>query len=172
MLPLVELQQAQIDRIVEAGAGRGGERPGHLSAGAAAGRDSVPSSDGRSRAIRTCCRCCCRLTSRERLDRFVEALQQVIERHDVLRTAVVWEGLPQPVQVVWRRAVLPVEEVALERSRCVPQQLRERFDPRRYRLDVRQAPLQRAFVAQVESLTGRRALAAAAAEPSPDDRSH
>ncbi|TBW45323.1 hypothetical protein EZI54_23510, partial [Marinobacter halodurans] len=87
--------------------------------------------------------------SRERLDAFLSALQAVISRHDILRTGVQWEGLPEPVQVVWREAELPVEEVALDpQAGSIEEQLKARFDPREYRLDIRRAPLLAAKVAE------------------------
>ena len=75
----------------------------------------------------------------------------MIDRHDILRTAVLWEGLREPVQVVWREAPLSVEEVALDAAAGdAAAQLHARFDPRRYRLDLRQAPLMRVYVAHDE----------------------
>ena len=84
---------------------------------------------------------------RARLDAYLAALQAVIDRHDILRTAVQWEGLPEPVQVVWRRARLVVEEVQVDGA-DTEAELRARFGPRRFRLDVRQAPLMRVFIAR------------------------
>ena len=62
---------------------------------------------------------------REQVDAFAQALQQVINRHDILRTSLVWDALEQPMQVVWREALLRVEPL---RKDCEP-------------LDLRQAPL-------------------------------
>ncbi|NAO30158.1 non-ribosomal peptide synthetase, partial [Pseudomonas syringae pv. dysoxyli] len=92
---------------------------------------------------------------RECLAGFAAALQSVVERHDILRTSVVWEGLEQPVQVVWRNAKLSLEEVAIDPlDGDVLTRLRERFDPRHYRLDIGQAPLMR--IAYAEDTTHQR----------------
>ena len=85
---------------------------------------------------------------RARLNGYVRALQAVIDRHDILRTGAQWEGISEPVQVVYREARLPVEEVELDAgSGDAAEQLYARFHPRRFRMDVRQAPLLRLYIA-------------------------
>nr|WP_262416021.1 non-ribosomal peptide synthase/polyketide synthase [Pseudomonas fluorescens] len=97
-------------------------------------------------------------SSRERLQDFAQALQKVIDRHDILRTAVHWEGLDVPLQVVWRQAQLPIEEVVLaDGASAALQQLHERFDARHFRLDVRCAPMMRLAYAWDED--GQRVVA-------------
>src|SRR5215212_2836986 len=89
--------------------------------------------------------------NRQRLESYLAAMQAVIDRHDILRTGVVWEGLSEPVQVVWRKAVLSIEEVALEAGAGDGvTQLRERYNPRSYRMDVRHAPMLRVAIAHDE----------------------
>ena len=86
--------------------------------------------------------------TRERLDSYLKATQSVINRNDILRTAVMWEGLSQPVQVVQHKAALQIQEIELDPADGdVGEQLYGRFDPRRHRIDLRQAPLLRAYIA-------------------------
>jgi amino acid adenylation domain-containing protein len=85
--------------------------------------------------------------SRAALDRFIAAVQAVVNRHDVLRTAVLWEELPQPIQVVYRRAKVAVEEIALDPDRDCEEQLTQWLELERLRLDLRQAPLLRLRIA-------------------------
>ncbi|WP_118987562.1 non-ribosomal peptide synthetase [Photorhabdus sp. CRCIA-P01] len=88
-------------------------------------------------------------TERTLLDRYLAAVQQVINRHDILRTAFIWQGLSVPAQVVWRQASLSVTELTLDLADgSVSGQLTERFDPRHHRLDLSEAPLLRFVVAQ------------------------
>ncbi|NRP75842.1 Gramicidin S synthase 2 [Ensifer psoraleae] len=89
------------------------------------------------------------------LDRYLAAVQAVVDRHDILRTAFVWKGLSSPAQVVWRKARLEIAEVELDEDGGPGhEQLRRRFDPRHYRLDLGQAPLMR-FVIAREPGSGR-----------------
>ena len=87
--------------------------------------------------------------SRQRLENYLDAMQAVIDRHDILRTGVVWEGLPSRCRWYGARPCLPVEELVLEAGDGVAQ-LRARYNPRSYRMDVRQAPMLRVAIAHDE----------------------
>src|SRR6185312_6234500 len=81
------------------------------------------------------------LSTRERLEELLAALQAIVDRHDILRTPILWEGLPRAVQVVCRRASLPVESLTLDPERDAVEQLEESMMPRRLQLDLRRPPL-------------------------------
>ncbi|MGJ0490395.1 non-ribosomal peptide synthetase, partial [Methylobacter sp.] len=147
LLPLVSLAQADIDRITAA-----------VPGGAANVQDIYPlaplqegilfhhlmESDGDAYLEPVLMA----FDTQERQDSFLAALQAVIARHDILRTAVAWEGLPEPVQVVWREAKLKVEHVVIgPEAGEAAEQLLERYDTRHYRLDLRAAPLINGFTA-------------------------
>ena len=71
----------------------------------------------------------------------------VINRHDVLRTAILWDELPHPVQVVCRRVELPVSELILDEKQECLQQVLEWIRPERQRMSLQQAPMVRLQVA-------------------------
>ncbi|MDQ7727806.1 non-ribosomal peptide synthetase [Halomonas sp. SpR8] len=87
--------------------------------------------------------------SRERLEAFISGFNKLIARHDILRTAVYWEGLREPVQVVYRHAMLDIEWPSMPdaASGGVAEWLYILVDSEHHRLDVRQAPMIRALAA-------------------------
>ena len=87
------------------------------------------------------------LDSKGVVDDLIKAVQQVIDRHDALRTAVLWEQLPQPVQVVLRQVSLPVEEFSLDPTRNSIEQLQERMASVNQRLELQRAPMIRLQIA-------------------------
>ncbi|MGQ6623678.1 amino acid adenylation domain-containing protein [Serratia sp. IR-2025] len=83
-----------------------------------------------------------RFDSRARLDAWLAAMQQVIDRHDILRTAFITQGVSSPVQVVWRKAELSLQELRLDPAQGdIGSRLTALFDPRRVRPDLTRAPL-------------------------------
>jgi amino acid adenylation domain-containing protein len=151
MLPLVALTQAQIDAIARA-----------VPGGAAGIQDIYPLAplqegilfhhrlrgEGDAYVLPTLLR----FDSRDRLDGFVRALDEVVARHDILRTSVHWEGLDAPVQVVWRHARVEIETLAAGPDAVA--RLEALADPRRVRLDLGRAPLVRGCAAR-DTTNGR-----------------
>jgi amino acid adenylation domain-containing protein len=80
------------------------------------------------------------LQSQQQVEILVDGLQKVVDRHDALRSAVLWQNLPQPVQVVYRQVKLSAQTMELEPGTDAKQVLTERMRPG-WGLDLRQAPL-------------------------------
>src|SRR5262245_14396898 len=78
------------------------------------------------------------------VDSFTRAWSAVVQRHTVLRTAFVWEGVKEPLQVVRRQVELPVHQEDWRGVSEQQQRLREYLKAERERgIDLRQAPLMR-----------------------------
>ncbi len=86
--------------------------------------------------------------TREQRDDFLLALQKVVNRHDVLRTAVLWQGLPQAVQVVCRQVDLSITTIALNPDIEVMPQIEAQMAPAHQFMDITQAPLLRVELAE------------------------
>ncbi|KAG0195699.1 hypothetical protein BGX28_000788, partial [Mortierella sp. GBA30] len=148
MLPLIDLDQKDIDQIVE-----------HVPGGVANIQDIYALSPLQDGILFH------HLMAKERdpyllptfmsfdnknsLDRYLDVVQQIVNRHDILRTAFLWHGLSTPTQVVWREAPLSIIELDLDPAAGpIIHQLKQMFDHRSHHIDLTRAPLLRFAMAQ------------------------
>ncbi|KAF9178865.1 hypothetical protein BGZ49_005252, partial [Haplosporangium sp. Z 27] len=83
------------------------------------------------------------------LENYLDAVQKVVDRHDILRTSVMWENLSSPAQVVLRQAKLSVTELSLNPSDGpIIDQITALTNPREHRIELTQGPLTRFVIAQ------------------------
>lgn len=88
-----------------------------------------------------------RFQHRSQVDSYIDALQDTVNENEVLRVALAWEDLPQPVQVVLRRATLKVDELELGvYGDEIAQTLVKRFNHGDFQIDLKSAPLIRLIV--------------------------
>ncbi|KAF7783787.1 amino acid adenylation protein, partial [Pseudoalteromonas rubra] len=81
------------------------------------------------------------------LTQFTDSLNFLLARHDVLRTAILWQGKRQALQVVQRAVTLPVTQLACAEDMSAQQTITALADGPQW-LDLAQAPLLRLQVCQ------------------------
>ncbi|WP_194868873.1 non-ribosomal peptide synthetase [Pseudoalteromonas sp. PPB1] len=87
------------------------------------------------------------LKSDAALTQFTDSLNFLLARHDVLRTAILWQGKRQALQVVQRTVTLPVTQLACAGGMSAQQTITALADGPQW-LDLAQAPLLRLQVCQ------------------------
>ncbi|KAG0004033.1 hypothetical protein BGZ79_010489, partial [Entomortierella chlamydospora] len=101
---------------------------------------------------------CTAFDTRELLDRYLASFQKVVDRHDIMRTAVMYEGLTSPAQVVLRKATFSITELSLDIANGpIFDQVKKLYDPRQHRISLSEAPLIR--FSAVQDVDGRWILA-------------
>jgi len=84
------------------------------------------------------------------VERFKRAWGAACERHAILRTGFVWQGLEQPLQFVMARLELPLVELDLQGANDLPQRLEQLArDERERGFDLERPPLQRIVLARL-----------------------
>lgn len=91
-----------------------------------------------------------KLDGDDRVEELLSALQFIVNRHDVLRTAIMWEGLSVPVQVVVRQANLRVTRTEAVRNGAGLEEIQARCAPEVQYMDLGSAPLLQVQITRVQ----------------------
>ncbi|KAG0350131.1 hypothetical protein BGZ54_003999, partial [Gamsiella multidivaricata] len=148
LLPLIDLTQDEIDAVVE-----------QIPGGVANVQDIYalsPLQDGMlfhhmlaTKGDTYLITVCMAFENKDLLVRYMDAVQKVVNRHDILRTAIVWKSVSTPAQVILRQAPLSVTEIFLDPANgSIAKQMLRYVDPREHHIDLTQAPLTRFVIAQ------------------------
>ena len=91
-----------------------------------------------------------KLDSAAKLETLLEGLQFMIDRHDALRTMVISDGLSQAVQVVCKKATLPVQWLndQLLNGQTLLTAMQALCEPNKQWMDINSAPLLRVQIAK------------------------
>ncbi|MBW4537639.1 MAG: amino acid adenylation domain-containing protein [Myxacorys chilensis ATA2-1-KO14] len=100
----------------------------------------------------------CTLNGNLNIELFQQAWQALCDRHSILRTAFVWEGIKEPVQVVHRQVTLPWQE--LDWQAFSPREQQEQLEhflktDQEQGFDLTQAPLMRFTLIRLEQQSYR-----------------
>ena len=88
------------------------------------------------------------LPDKTTLGSFIEALSFVVQRHDVLRTSVLWQGLSTPVQVVSRQATPVISWPELDAEQDIETQMQALCSTEKQWMDITKGPLLRMLLAE------------------------
>lgn len=83
---------------------------------------------------------------------FQQAWQQLVEKHPILRTSLIWEGIKEPVQVVHKQVQLTLEQEDLSKLKSIEQQEHIKacsVAEREKGFEISQAPLMRLKLLQL-----------------------
>ncbi|RZM81335.1 hypothetical protein C3B51_09160 [Pseudoalteromonas rubra] len=86
-----------------------------------------------------------------KFERFVTALEQVVARHDILRSVILWRGRERAVQVVQREVGSLVEWLDFGAEQNVLAAFNDFVEHGNHKIDVEQAPLVRIQVVRDEA---------------------
>ncbi|KAF9354377.1 hypothetical protein BGX26_007800, partial [Mortierella sp. AD094] len=148
MLPLIDLTQDDIDSIIQQVDGGLANiqdiySPSPVQDGIIFHHIMAPKGDPYLTHM------CMIFNNRGILDLYLNALQKVIDRHDIVRTAFLWKRLSRPAQVVLRHAKLCITEVDLDPvDGPAHAQLLNLLDPRQHKIDLAKPPLVRFTTSQ------------------------